>query len=143
MTKPLPPEASWLSPYLTVKDVTKAVAFYKQAFQFIIKTVVPDEKGVDTHAEMYYRDQFLMCGKEGAHGSNLKAPQTSGIPCPITLYLYTDNIDEFYQAALKQGAQSISAPENMFWGDRMCRLQDPDAYIWCFATYLGENEKNK
>lgn len=138
MTKPFPPEASWLSPYLTVTDVTKAVSFYKTVFHFEIKKIVPDQNGVNTHAEMNYQGQFIMCGKEGAYGSILKAPITSKVPCPITLYLYTENVDEFYKAALKNGAKSAGAPENMFWGDRMCRLQDPDAYIWCFATYMGE-----
>lgn len=141
MATPLPPEASWLSPYLTVADVTTAVAFYKKVFGFQIKLVVPDENGVDTHAEMYYQGQLIMCGKEGAHGSPLKAPLTSGVPSPITLYLYIENVDEFYQKALKQGANGLSAPEDMFWGDRMCRLQDSDAYIWCFATYTGEGHK--
>ena len=104
MANPFPPEASWLSPYLTVTDVTKAVAFYKQAFHFEIKTLVPDETGVDIHAEMYYQDQFIMCGKEGAHGSNLKAPKTTSVLCPITLYLYTENVDEFYE----RGSQTRS-----------------------------------
>ena len=46
------------------------------------------------------------------------------------------DVDSLYEAALKAGAKSLGAPENMFWGDRMCRLQDLDGYIWCFATAI-------
>ena len=48
-------------------------------------------------------------------------------------------MDTFYEKALQQGAKSLSAPEDMFWGDRMCSLQDPEGYSWYFATHLGNN----
>lgn len=48
-------------------------------------------------------------------------------------------MDDFYTHTVKIEPRSVSAPEDMFWHDRICRLQDPDGYIWCFATYLGEH----
>lgn len=125
---------SWVSPYLTVTNVDAAVDFYKKAFQFMVSEVKPGEDGVSLHAEMQYKDQLIMVGKEGAYGSPLKAPRTSGVESPITLCVYCDDVDQFYKAALSNGAKSISAPEDMFWGDRMCKLQDPDNYTWCFLT---------
>lgn len=138
MTKSLPPEASWASPYLTVADVDRAVKFYQEAFNFRVKKLVPGEDGTSWHAEMTYKGQLLMCGKEGAHGSTCKSPRSSGVESPISLYLYCENVDDFYKRALEKGAKSLAEPENMFWGDRMCRLQGPDNYVWCFATYNQE-----
>ena len=123
-----------LSPYLTVRNVDEAVQFYEKAFQFKISEVKSDDDNTALHAEMTYKDQLIMCGKEGAYGSSIQAPATSSMESPITLCLYCDDVDEFYKKSLNHGAKSLSAPEDMFWGYRMCRLQDPDAYTWCFMT---------
>ena len=125
---------STLSPYITVQDVEKATQFYKNVFSFDILETNNDESGAPLHAEMLYKGRLILCGKEGAFGSPLKSPKTNGISSPITLCLECDNVDEFYASAIGQGATSISAPEDMFWGARMCRLSDNDNYTWCFLT---------
>lgn len=135
-----PPGAPWISPYVIVKDIDKAVNFYVKAFQFEKLNVVAGEDNTSWHAELRYVDHLIMFGKAGAYDGKTKAPHDSGVECPINLYLYCENIDEFHQHAVKAGAKSLSAPEDTFWGDRMCRLQDPDGYIWCFATYLNNEE---
>jgi len=142
MTQCLPTGASWLSPYLMVSDVDKAAEFYKNAFTFEVKDLIPGEEEGYCHAELNYKGQLLMCGKEGAYGSLLKSPRSSGIESPMFLYLYCENVDEFYKHALAHGAESVSAPEDMFWGDRMCRLKDPDHYVWCFATLIPGQHKS-
>lgn len=134
-----PNHAPWITPYVMVKHVENAVHFYEQSFGFEIVQVVPGEDNTGWHAELKYKDHLIMFGKSGAYGDQSKTPNDSAVECPITLYLYCENVDAFYTHAIKTGAKSLGAPENMFWGDRMCKLQDPEGYIWCFATYLGEN----
>lgn len=128
------PIAFPVSPYLTVRNVMEAAHFYEKAFQFHLSEMKPGDDGIALHAEMTYQGQLIMCGKEGAYGSPLKAPITSGVESPISLCVYCDDVDKFYKESLAQGAKSISAPENMFWEHRMCRLQDLDGYVWCFMT---------
>lgn len=138
--KPCRPEGtSWISPYIIVKDVDTAVNFYVNAFGFEKIHLVAGEDKTSWHAEMRYKEQMLMFGKAGAYGGKTKSPIESGVDSPINLYLYCDNVDEFYASALEAGAKSLSKPEDTFWHDRMCRLQDPHGYVWCFATYLGED----
>ncbi|MBP9764428.1 MAG: VOC family protein [Gammaproteobacteria bacterium] len=134
-----PENAPWISPYVIVSDVDKAVSFYEKAFGFEKIQVVAGEDNTSWHAELKYKDHLIMFGKGGAYGGKTKPPHESGIESPINLYLYCENVDDFYAHAIKTGAKSLSAPEDMFWQDRMCRVQDPDGYIWCFATYLGED----
>ena len=134
MSDPLKKPHSWVSPYITVKDVDAAAKFYQTAFQFILSEHKPGEDGVAVHAELNYKDQLIMIGKEGAYESPLKSPITSGIDSPITLCIYCEDVDTFYKKALNGGAKSISSPEDVFWGFRMCRLQDLDNYTWCFMT---------
>jgi PhnB protein len=134
MSQSEPKKISWLSPYITVKDVAAAADFYHKAFKFEVMELAPGEDGTPCHGELNYKDQLIMIGKEGAWQGTTKTPLTSQVESPITLYLYCENVDDFYNFAISANAKSIAPPEDMFWGDRMCRLQDLDGYIWCFAT---------
>jgi len=133
-----PEGAPWVSPYIIVSDVDKAVEFYQEGFGFEKNHLVAGEDSHTWHAEMRYKDQLIMFGRAGAHGGKTLSPKTSGIESPINLYLYCEDVDAFYERAVQAGAISLTEPEDTFWQDRMCRLQDPDGYIWCFATYLGD-----
>jgi PhnB protein len=133
-----PSQFPWMSPYLTVKIVDDAIDFYAKAFGFTLKERSKGEDGVTIHAELFYKDQLLMLGPEGNWGNfETKTPKTSGVNSPINLYLYCEEVDKFYQHAISAGAEGFSPPEDMFWGDRMCRLTCPEGYVWAFATYLG------
>lgn len=135
-----PGNAPWMSPYITVSDVEKAAHFYQKAFCFEILELPPSENGIAEHGELRYQDQLIMIGKQGAWGSTTVTPSYSKVESPINLYLYCANVDEFHAAAVKAGAKSLAPPEDMFWGDRMCRLQDNDGYTWAFATFSGERK---
>lgn len=123
-----PAHFPWVSPYIMVSQLDSAIAFYQKAFGFEPKEHTPE------HGEMRYKDQILMFGQEGTHGSTSKSPKSSKTESPINLYIYVENVDEFYKSAVESGAKSMGAPEDMFWGDRMCRLQCPEGYMWAFAT---------
>lgn len=130
-----------VTPYITVKNIDGVLTFYQKAFNFVLKEKVPDSENntLTAHAEMLYQDQVLMFGREGAYSGLTKAPISLGLDYPpIALYVYCDDVDAIYAQAIKAGAQSITAPEDMFWGDRTCRLKCPEGYIWAFATYSGE-----
>jgi PhnB protein len=131
MTRPA--HFPWVSPYIMASDLASAVAFYQKAFGFTLKEQQPE------HAELYYKDQIIMLGQEGAYGSKSKSPKSSGIESPINLYIYVENVDEFHKNAVEFGAKAMGAPENMFWGDRMCRLQCPEGYLWAFALGIPCN----
>jgi len=122
------------------RDVDKAAEFYKNTFDFNenVQERAKGDDGSTWHTSMQYKDQVLMLDKEGAYGGQTKSPATSGTDAPISMYLYVDNVDTFYKSAVSKGAESMSEPQDMFWGDRMCQIKDTDGYVWSFATYLGE-----
>lgn len=130
---------AWINPYLYVKDVDRAIDFYKNAFGFeVFRDVNKNEHGVSLHCELSYQGEVVMIGLEAAFGEEVKAPISTGAECPISLYLYCSDVDQLFLRAKEAGAIVIAEPEDQFWGDRMCRLKDPNGYLWSFATYKGD-----
>ncbi len=133
-----PPATPWISPYLTVRDATAALQFYERVFGFSTRGTTQAADGTILHAEMTWHDALIMFGPEGAYGTPSKAPLSSGIRSPVSLYVYCGDVDALYARATEAGALGLMPPAITFWGDRMCQLADLDGHIWCFATHLGE-----
>jgi len=138
-----PPGTPWLSPYLTVKDADAALGFYQRAFGFEKRFAFPGPDGRTNHAEMVWQDALIMFGPEGSSGCEAKAPATSAIDSPVHLYVYCDDVDALYARATKAGAKSVLPPQDMFWGDRICKLLDPDGHCWNFATNVADFDPSK
>lgn len=137
-TSSKPPDSPWMVPYLVVKDADRALDFYAKAFGFTKKNTIPGDDGKTTHAEMSYRDVLLMFAPEGAYGSPVKCPASLGAASPVALFVYCDDVDALCAQATAAGAQLAMPPADMFWGDRMCSLIDPDGHTWNFATHTGK-----
>jgi uncharacterized glyoxalase superfamily protein PhnB len=133
-----PPNCPWVSPYLTVRSAEAALDFYQRAFGFETRLTVPGPEGKIGHAEMTWRDGLIMIGPECPSNKGANAPAASKVRSPVTMYVYCDDVDALFARARAAGATAEEAPQDMFWGDRMCRLVDPDGHIWCFATWSGK-----
>lgn len=124
-----------LMPYLTVKDADNAMQFYTKAFGFVEHEPPMREEGKIVHAALRRDDCVIMISPEGAFDSKKISPKSGKFLPPIGLYIYINNVDEFFEQAVNAGAEGISNPTDMFWGDRMCILKDLDGYEWTFATF--------
>jgi uncharacterized glyoxalase superfamily protein PhnB len=133
----------WLSPYLTVKDADAALDFYQRAFGFVKRMAMPGPDGKTGHAEMNYRDAVIMMGPEMGPGGDCKAPATLGINSPVHLFVYCEDVDALFARATAAGARAVLPPQDMFWGDRMCKLSDPDGHVWNFATNVADFDPAK
>jgi uncharacterized glyoxalase superfamily protein PhnB len=128
----------WLTPFLTVRDAAKALAFYEAAFGFSRRDVFTDDAGVVTHGEVTWHDASVMFSPEDPTGASpARAPVTLGIASPVALYVYCDDVDALVSRATDAGAGVLMPPVDMPWGDRMASLTDPDGHTWNFATHLG------
>jgi uncharacterized glyoxalase superfamily protein PhnB len=133
-----PAESPWLVPYLIVKDSDESLDFYTRAFGFEKKMAMPGPDGKTMHAEMTYKDVMIMFSPEGSYGNPYKCPATSGTKSPMSLYLYTDDVDAFFKRAVAAGAKVEKEPADQFWGDRTCCLIDPNGFLWSFGTHTGK-----
>lgn len=131
-----PVGASWLSPYLVVSDADAALDFYQRAFGFARGIIIPGPDGRTAHAEMRWQDARFAFGP-GKPGQ-ASSPAASGVPSPVRIEVYCEDVDDLFARATAAGATVISPPQDMFWGDRVCRLADPDGHEWSFATNVAD-----
>ena|SRR3990167_6859119 len=121
-----------VTPYLIIRDVSKAIAFYKAAFgaNELMRMGMPD--GKIGYAEIKIGDSIIMMADEfpemGAPG-----PKSLG-GSPIRIHLYVKNVDEFANQAVAAGAKLIRPLEDQFFGDRLGSLEDPFGHLWNIAT---------
>jgi PhnB protein len=141
MAKQARPEGCpWMMPYLMVRDADQSLAFYEKAFGFEKRMAMPGEDGKTFHAEMAYNDMIIMFAPEGVQYSPAQSPATSGVPSPVSLMVYCEDVDAACKRAEAAGAKVKQPPTDMFWGDRICKLVDPDGHVWTFGTHIGESK---
>ncbi|HAI12688.1 MAG TPA: hypothetical protein DCM28_13355 [Phycisphaerales bacterium] len=140
MTHHKPDDCPYLMPHLVVTDVKQAMDWYEQVFGMTCRMAIPPQAPV--HAELVWQDMVIMIGQAGGTNPS-KSPVASGVACPMGLYLYCEDVDALYKRALEHGAKSQLEPVEMFWGDRMCTVKDPQGYDWTFATKVGEFDPSK
>tara|TARA_R110000868_G_scaffold48720_4_gene157819 strand:+ start:24574 stop:25008 length:435 start_codon:yes stop_codon:yes gene_type:complete len=122
-----------LSAYITVKNCSDAIAFYKKAFNAIEKSRLLMPNGKIGHAEIEIEGSLLMMADENLDWGN-KSPETIG-GNPMTFSLYVIDADNAFQKATDAGAISVMPVEDMFYGDRVGHVMDPYGYKWMIATH--------
>ena len=122
---------------LTVTDVKAAADFYQKAFGFAKRGIMNGPDGKAIHAELTLRGTTLMLGPEMAQMGS-RAAKSIGAS-PTTLYLLTENADKMVAKAIKLGASVKGPVMDMFWGDRVGTLVDPEGYTWMVATHIAEH----
>lgn len=135
---------STVMPYLTVRDAVASLAFYEQAFGFKRGETASTPDGRLIRVVMHHAGAAAFrFSPEGIWSGSMQAPVTSGTESPIVLYLPCRRIDVLTSRARAAGASIVSEPEDMFWGERIARIADPDGYVWCFAARLHKFDPDK
>lgn len=133
---PIPEGHHTITPHLVVNDGGRAIEFYKQAFGAeVIGCHMADAAGKIMHAELKVgNSMFYLCDEfEGI----ARSPVALG-GSPVTLHLYVENVDEFFNRAVEAGATVRMPVEDQFWGDRYGKLADPFGHDWSVATHIKD-----
>jgi PhnB protein len=132
--RPIPPGEHSVTPYLTVNNGSKAIDFYKKAFNAgeLFRETVSDGKIL--HARMRIGDSIVRLSDEFA-GSPHKSPVSLGATT-VTLHIYTENVDELWQQAVQAGAKVVLPLDNQFWGERYGILVDPFGHQWSMSMAI-------
>jgi PhnB protein len=135
---------SQITPMLSVDDVERAVAFYKQlGFRSHLEIKGPNDRLV--RAILQLGSGFLIhvmpahaLPEEGEHGVMIElGPRGLG----VILYVDVNDLDTFYNAAKNTGVHLMYAPRDEPWGDRTFRFVDPFGYDWCFAQRIDKSNR--
>lgn len=129
----LAPGMPWISPYLTVKDVEGALAWYARALGFKERFRMAGPGGKVVHAEMEHQSGVIMLGPEDPERGS-KAPASFG-GSPVGMHAYVADVDATFATARAAGATVAMEPTDMFWGDRAARVVDPEGHSWMLATF--------
>lgn len=129
---PIPPQYGSITPALVMQGAAEAIAFYKLAFGAKELMRMPGPGGAVLHAEIKIGDSIVMLSDEfpemGARG-----PRALG-GTPASLMLYVKDCDAVFRRAVEAGARSQMEPQDMFWGDRFGKLEDPFGHQWGILT---------
>ena len=94
----------------------------------------PDKKVM--HAELIIGDSLIFLAEENPQMKNKTPQSTNGNS--VTLHVYVEDIDETIKKAVQNGATLGMPAEDMFYGDRVGRVDDPFGYTWSLATHVKD-----
>jgi PhnB protein len=129
---PVQPTPVKVTPYMSFKDASAAIAFYAKAFGAKESYRLTEPSGRIGHAEITIGGAVLMLSDEYPDWGAISA-QTLGAS-PIVLHLYVADVDVFVATAIKFGATSLRPVTDEFYGDRAGQIADPFGYKWMIAT---------
>lgn len=124
-----------LTPTLVCKDASRAIDYYKEAFQAKELGRMTGPGGKIGHAELQIGDSRLMLSDEFPGMASAPGP-TPNTSCSIVLY--SDNVDTVFERAVKAGAKVEMPLQNQFWGDRYGKLRDPFGHLWGLAQHVED-----
>ncbi len=114
-----------ITPYFTVADADRLIAFLAAAFE---ASVIKESRYEDNrlqHARLRIGNSIIMLN-ESSDEYPINTSQ---------MHLFVDDADQAYEAALQLGAVSLMEPNDRPHGDRMAGIKDPCGNIWWLAKH--------
>lgn len=141
--KPIPDGYHTVTPYLSVKEASKAIQFYEKAFGATVIEVCDGPGGKIMHAVLKIGNSYIMLSDESPEcDSGVSSPQSlKGVSSMI--FLYVEDADVTFNQAVRAGAKVKMPISDMFWGDRYGQIEDPFGHIWSIATHKVDMTKEE
>jgi len=134
--QPIPEGMHTITPHLVCAGAADAIEFYKKAFGAVEDGRLPGPGGKILHAMLRIGDSPLMLVDEFPEWNALGAKALKG--SPVTIHLYVDNADAFFERAVGAEAKVTMPLADAFWGDRYGKLEDPFGHQWSVATHMRD-----
>lgn len=117
-----------------VDDAAAALAFDERAFGAteLLRLQGPD--GKIFHSEIRIGRAVVMVGDAAAP---FAAPSAT-TPTAVGLHVYVDDVDAFTARAVREGAELLQPPADMFYGARQSMLRDPFGHLWFALTHTED-----
>ncbi|MFC3106947.1 VOC family protein [Undibacterium arcticum] len=134
--KSIPEGMHTVTPHLVCAGAADAIEFYKKAFNAVEMGRMPGPQGKLMHAMIRIGDSSIMLVDEFPDWGSFGPKSLKG--SPVTIHLYVDDVDAVVERAVGAGAKITMPIEDMFWGDRYGKLEDPFGHSWSVATHMRD-----
>jgi len=134
--KPVPDGVNTITARLSVRDASKAIEFYRQAFGAQLTFLLKAPDGKVMHATMQLGDSRFQLGEE-LPGMSAPSPQKLG-GSPIVLHICVENVDDLWNRAVAAGAKVRLPLANQFWGARFGQVIDPFGFTWALFSHVED-----
>jgi PhnB protein len=134
--KPVPDGMHTVTPHLVCNGAADAITFYKQAFSAVELGRLPGPQGKLMHAMLRIGDSAVMLADEFPDYGSFGPKSLKG--SPVTIHLYVEDVDATVKRAVAAGAKITMPVDDMFWGDRYGKIEDPFGHHWSVATHIRD-----
>jgi uncharacterized glyoxalase superfamily protein PhnB len=133
----VPEDFHTITPHLVVRGVERAVRFYHAAFgaHELLRNLAPDGTTI-MHSELLLGDSRFLVNDEMPDWGVLSPEALGGTP--VSLHLYVDDVDAFFQRAVDAGAEVLMPVQDTFWGDRYGIVRDPFGHRWSVGSRIED-----
>lgn len=135
-TKKIPQGMHTITPHLICAGAAEAIEFYKQAFGAVELSRMLSLEGKVMHATIRIGDSVIMLNDETPQWESYGPKHLKG--SPVTIHLYVEDADAVFAQAVKAGAKPTMPLEDMFWGDRYGKVEDPFGHQWSIGTHVRD-----
>ncbi|MBA3651595.1 MAG: VOC family protein [Chthoniobacterales bacterium] len=135
-TKKIPQGMHTITPHLICAGAAEAIEFYKQAFGAVELSRMLSPEGKVMHATIRIGDSVIMLNDETPQWESYGPKHLKG--SPVTIHLYVEDADAVFAQAVKAGAKPTMPLEDMFWGDRYGKVEDPFGHQWSIGTHVRD-----
>jgi len=97
---------------------------------------VPEPHGKLIFASIRIGDSQVMLADEFPELGSLGPKSLKN--SPVTIHLYVEDADATIKRAVAAGAKMTMQVDEMFWGDRYGRIEDPFGHYWSIATHVRD-----
>ena len=125
-----------ITPHLVCAGASDAIAWYTRVFGATEKARLPGPDGKLMHALIMIGDSPVMLVDEMPEWGVFGPLSLKG--SPVTLHQYVEDADALFKRAVDNGATSLMAMADTFWGDRYGVLQDPYGHKWSVGTHVRD-----
>ena len=136
MAKPIPDGYPRVMPHLIVDGAAEAIDFYRSVLGATERMRMPAPGDKIGHAELQIGESVVMLADEFP-GMDARGPKAVG-GTSVTLYVYVDDVDRVFEAAVTAGARPVRPVEDRFYGDRSGQFEDPFGHRWDVATHVED-----
>jgi PhnB protein len=131
MVRAIPEGLRTVTPAMTIDGCAEAIEFYKKAFGAVEENRAVDPSGKKVwHAQIRIGDSAIFV--------NDAFPEMGPVPGPVSLWLYSENVDAAFKRAVDAGAEVKMPLADMFWGDRLATVVDRWGHRWNLAQHTKD-----